>query len=212
VRTPSGFRHVWATFSNDQIDLNYRNPEVLLEFIDTLLLYLRQGARAIRLDAVGFLWKEVGTACIHLPQTHQVVKLLRDIVDWLEPGALLLTETNVPHAENISYLGAGDEAHLVYQFSLPPLLLHALHAGDGRYLTGWARGLERTPLPEGCTYLNFTASHDGIGVRPLEGLVPEEEVSRLVETVRSLGGYVSSRTASDGLERPMNSTSVISTP
>ncbi|MEJ2590063.1 MAG: alpha-amylase family glycosyl hydrolase [Candidatus Thiodiazotropha sp.] len=126
VRTPRGMRHVWATFSNDQIDLNYANPAVLFEFIDILLSYIRLGARAIRLDAVAYLWKQIGTPCIHLPQTHEVVKLFRTLVDLLEPGAILLTETNVPHRENISYFAAGDETHMVYQFSLPPLILHAI--------------------------------------------------------------------------------------
>ncbi len=202
VRTPRGIRHVWATFSNDQIDLNYANPEVLLEFIDILLYYLQQGAHGVRLDAVAFLWKEIGTSCIHLPQTHEVVKLFRDIFDLLEPGAILLTETNVPHAENISYFGKGDEAHMVYQFSLAPLILHAIHTGSTAYLSEWATGLEQTPLPSGCTYLNFTASHDGVGLRPLEGIVPEDEVMQLTEDMRARGGYVTLRASSDGRDRP----------
>jgi sucrose phosphorylase len=202
VRTPRGMRHVWATFSNDQIDLNYANPEVLFEFLDILLEYLRRGARGVRLDAVGFLWKEIGTSCIHLPQTHEVVKLFRDLFDYLEPGAILLTETNVPHRENVSYFGAGDEAHLVYQFSLPPLLLHAIHSGDTRYLGAWARGLEAEPPPPGCSYLNFTASHDGVGLRPLEGIVPDQAVERLLEDMRARGGFVSMRATADGRDRP----------
>jgi sucrose phosphorylase len=202
VRTPQGMRHVWATFSNDQIDLNYGNPKVLFEFIDILLDYIRHGARSIRLDAVAYLWKQIGTPCIHLPQTHEVVKLFRTLLELLEPGAILLTETNVPHQENISYFGSGDEANMVYQFSLPPLILHAIFRQTSRYLIPWARSLEQENLPQGCTYLNFTASHDGIGLRPLEGLVPEEEVNRMVEAMRSLGGYVSMRATSDGRDRP----------
>ncbi len=202
VRTPSGMRHVWATFSNDQIDLNYANPDVLLEFIDILLDYVRHGARAIRLDAVAFLWKEIGTRCVHLPQTHEVVKLFRTLLELLEPGAILLTETNVPHVENISYFDEGDEAHMVYQFSLPPLVLHAIMRENTDYLTDWARGLEGESLPSGCTYLNFTASHDGVGLRALEGLVPDEEVSELLEMMRKRGGYVSMRATSEGRDRP----------
>jgi sucrose phosphorylase len=202
ARTPRGIRHVWATFSNDQIDLNYANPEMLLEMVDILLSYIRHGARGLRLDAVGYLWKRIGTPCIHLPETHEVVKLFRDLLDYLEPGATLLTETNVPHAENISYFGAGDEAHMVYQFSLPPLVLHAIHTGVTRYLTAWARGLESMATPPGCTYLNFTASHDGVGLRPLEGLVPEAEVERLLDAMRARGGYVSMRATREGCDRP----------
>ncbi|HYQ70616.1 MAG TPA: sugar phosphorylase [Gammaproteobacteria bacterium] len=202
VRTHQGLRHVWTTFSNDQIDMNYSNPDVLLEFIDILLYYIRRGARVVRLDAVGYLWKQPGTRCIHLPQTHAIIKLFRDVLEMVEPGALIMTETNVPHVENISYFGAGDEAHIVYQFSLPPLLLHALYAGNTHYLQDWTEGLEATTVPADCTFLNFTASHDGVGLRPLEGLVPGPEIDSLLETMRARGGYISMRSNSDGSVSP----------
>lgn len=202
VRTHRGMRHVWTTFSNDQIDLDYRNPDVLLEFIDILLYYFRRGARMIRLDAVAYLWKETGSRCVHLPQTHQVVKLFRDVLELVEPGALIMTETNVPHAENITYYGNGDEAQIIYQFSLPPLLLHALYSGNTRYLQAWAKDLEHTTLPKQCTCLNFTASHDGVGLRPLEGLVPRGEVEDLLGAMRERGGFISYKRNSDGTESP----------
>ncbi|MCG7981294.1 MAG: sugar phosphorylase [Candidatus Thiodiazotropha lotti] len=202
VRTPRGMLDVWATFSNDQIDLNYANPQVLLEFIDILLDYIRRGARAVRLDAVAFLWKEIGSRCIHLPQTHEVIKLFRTLLDVLEPGAILLTETNVPHQENISYFDQGDEANMVYQFSLPPLILHAIMCQTTEFLVPWARSLEQEKLPEGCTYLNFTASHDGVGLRPLEGLVPDEDLDVLLDMMRRRGGYVSMRATTEGRDRP----------
>lgn len=200
IRTRHDERHVWATFSHDQIDLNYRNPDVLLAMIEILLSYIRQGARILRLDAVAFLWKQIGTSCVHLPETHEIVKLFRDILDDLEPGCVLLTETNVPHKENISYFGEGDEAHMVYQFALPPLLVHALHTGNTQYLADWLRGLD--PPPEKCTYLNFTASHDGIGLRPLEGIVPHPEVGELLDSMRARGGFVSMRLNTEGMEIP----------
>ncbi|RVU85791.1 alpha-amylase [Leucothrix sargassi] len=200
IPTHDGLRHVWTTFSADQVDLNYRNPEVLLEMLDILFFYLTQGSRITRLDAIAFLWKEVGTNCLHLPQTHEVVKLMRDLVEHACPGAILLTETNVPHEENISYFGDGDEAHMVYQFSLPPLLLHAIHSGSTQYLYDWLKNL--SPPPEGCTYFNFTASHDGIGVRPLEGLLPDEELKQLLDDMRSGGAYVSTRRNTDGVDVP----------
>ena len=202
VRTPRGMKHVWATFSNDQIDLNYRNPEVLLEMIDLMLYYVRRGARMVRLDAVGYVWKQIGTRCIHLPQTHEIVKLFRDILALVEPGALIITETNVPHAENVSYFGQGDEAHLVYQFSLPPLLLHAIFSGATHYLCAWARDIAAMSLPPGCSFLNFTASHDGVGLRPLEGLVPAAEVETMLEAMRQRGGYISTRRKPDGSDSP----------
>lgn len=200
VHTHRGIRHVWATFSEDQIDMNFANPDVLLEFIRILLLYVENGARFIRLDAIAYLWKEIGSNCIHLPQTHEVVKLLRDVVDYCAPGTVLITETNVPVAENLSYFGAGDEAHMVYQFGLPPLVLHALNRGNSSYITDWADKIP--PLPAGCTYLNFTASHDGIGVRPVEGLLPEREVQDLIDCMHRFGGFVSMKANPDGSQSP----------
>jgi len=194
--TEVGPRHVWATFSADQLDLNFGNPDVLLEMLEVFQHYLQRGARLVRLDAVAFLWKRLGTGCIHLPETHEVVKLMREVADAVAPGSMVLTETNVPHAENIAYFGDGDEAHMVYQFSLPPLLLHALHTGDARHLTRWAELLE--PPPPGCTYLNFTASHDGIGLRPAEGLLPQLEIDALVAGMQRAGGYASSRDLGGG--------------
>ncbi len=200
VQTPYGERFVWATFSHDQVDVDFRNPDVLFEYLDILLFYVHHGARIIRLDAIAYLWKRIGGPCIHEPETHELVKLLRDILEMLAPGVILLTETNVPHAENLSYFGAGNEAHMIYQFSLPPLLLHALHSGDASYLTSWAAGLE--PPPPGCTFFNFTACHDGIGVRPLEGLLPAAEFKGLVAAMEQRGGLVSRRSNPDGTATP----------
>ncbi|WP_321277220.1 sugar phosphorylase [Thiomicrorhabdus indica] len=198
--THRGRKKVWATFSADQIDLNFANPKVLVKMMEILLLYVAEGARIIRLDAIGFLWKKIGTNCIHLPETHEAVKLFRDVMEIVNPQAIVLTETNVPHKENLSYFGHQDEAHMVYQFSLAPLILHALHRGDGQYLTQWALGLDAPP--EGCTFLNFTASHDGIGLRPVEGILPDREVGDLVNNMHRLGGFVSMKTNSDGSESP----------
>ncbi len=200
VNTREGERHVWTTFSEDQIDLNFSNPDVLFDFLDILLLYLSKGACILRLDAVAYLWKEIGTDCIHRPQAHAIVKILRDLLNMVAPAARLLTETNVPHEENVSYFGDGDEAHMVYQFVLPPLLLHALHRQDARFLTRWAAGLK--PPPPGCSYLNFTASHDGIGVRPLQGVIPEKELHFLAKRIEERGGSVSHKRNADGSESP----------
>ncbi|TWT97314.1 sugar phosphorylase [Neorhodopirellula pilleata] len=199
--TPSGTRYVWTTFSADQVDLNYANPQVMLRMITTLVEYALRGARIIRLDAIAFLWKQIGTSCLHLPQTHAAVKLMRHVLDRTVPGTIVLTETNVPHQENISYFGDGnDEAHMVYQFSLPPLMLDAIHSGDTGVLADWMRSLS---LPsDQTTYFNFTASHDGIGVRPAEGLVPPERIDRLVQIVRDHGSRIGMRANSDGTESP----------
>lgn len=200
VHTHRGVRHVWATFSEDQIDLNFANPDVLLEFIRIYLFYIEQGARFIRLDAVAFLWKQLGTNCLHLKQTHEAVKLLRDVINFVAPEVVMITETNVPVKENLSYFGESDEAHMVYQFGLPPLVLHALNRGNASFLTDWADDIP--VLPEGCSYLNFTASHDGIGVRPVEGILPEREVQDLIDSMHRFGGFVSMKANSDGTESP----------
>ena len=194
--TVDGEKHLWTTFSSDQIDLNYANPELLLEMINVFLTYIQNGARIIRLDAVAFLWKEVGTNCVHHRKTHEIVKLLRDIAEIIDPNIIILTETNVPNKENLSYFGEGDEAHMVYQFSLPPLLLHALFTGNASYLTDWASKIE-TPNAN-CTFFNFSASHDGIGMRPLEGLLPQLEISNLAEGMKNNGGLVNTRRNQDG--------------
>lgn len=198
--TPSGTKNVWTTFSDDQIDLNYNNPELLLEMIEILLSYVQKGISVIRLDAIAFLWKRSGTSCLHQEETHEVVKIMRDVFDYCVPGTVLLTETNVPHKENISYFGKGDEAHMVYQFSLPPLLLHALHTSNAFYLTQWAARLGKTG--DNMTFFNFTASHDGIGVRPLEGLLPDDEKARLFEKMKAFGGRINTRRTVEGEDVP----------
>eukprot|EP00913_Durusdinium_trenchii_P028306 g26534.t1 len=198
--TSSGPRDFWTTFSADQIDLNFANPDVLLEMLDILLTYVERGARIIRLDAIAYLWKQPGTSCIHLDETHAVVKLMRDLLDAVAPGTILLTETNVPHAENISYFGDGDEAQMIYQFSLAPLLLDAFLNSDAGPFVDWLSNLGETP-PD-TTYFNFTASHDGVGVRPLEGLVSAERFDRLVQAVRDRGGQVSLKRNPDGSDSP----------
>jgi len=200
VNTYRGIRYVWATFSEDQIDLDFSNPDVLLEFIDILLLYVRNGTRYVRLDAITYLWKQLGTHCVHLPQTHEVVKLLRTVLDLVAPGVLLLTETNVPHEENISYFGEGDEANMVYQFALPPLTLYTLNRGNARVLSDWAAGLPS--LPDHCTFFNFTASHDGIGVRAIEKLLSPQEVDDLIDSMHRFGGFVSMKANADGSATP----------
>lgn len=200
TRTREGDAHVWTTFSPDQVDLNWQNPEVFFEFLDILFLYISKGMRIARLDAVGFLWKTLGTNCLHLPETHEMVKLFRDIAEIVAPQTIILTETNVPHPENVSYFGNGDEAHMVYQFSLPPLTMHALATGNASYLTKWAQ--ELAPPPEGCTFFNFTASHDGIGVRPIEGILPDREKDKLIQHVEKAGGKINWRTMPDGSQSP----------
>jgi glucosylglycerate phosphorylase len=193
--------HVWTTFSSDQIDLNYKSLQVLEKMIGALLFYVEQGATSIRLDAVAYLWKEIGTTCIHLKQTHQVVQLFRKILDVVAPDVLLITETNVPHPENISYYGDGrNEAQMIYNFTLPPLLFYSFVQEDSTVLSEWAKCL-RVNSPHN-TFFNFTASHDGIGVRPLEGILAKSEIDRLIDIVKQNGGSVSYKGNPDGSQSP----------
>ncbi len=193
----AGQRHIWTTFSADQIDLNFSDPQLLWEITRVLLEYLARGASVVRLDAIAFMWKEIGTPCLHLPQTHEIIKLCRTVTDAVAPHVVVLTETNVPHRENVAYFGNGrDEAHMVYQFPLPPLTAHALIRGTGAYLTAWAATLDEPDAEN--TYLNFLASHDGVGVRPATDLLPPEEVAVLVQAAQDHGGRVSYKDNGDG--------------
>ena len=193
--------HLWTTFSADQIDFNFKSPGVLEKMIELLLFYADRGAVILRLDAIAYLWKEIGTNCIHLRQTHEMVKLFRAILDQVAPDVIILTETNVPHDENISYFGDGhDEAQMVYNFTLPPLLFYTFVTEDATILSEWARGLYLASADN--TFFNFTASHDGIGVRPLEGILEPGEIERLAEIVKSNEGQVSYKRNPDGSDSP----------
>jgi sucrose phosphorylase len=199
--THAGRTKIWTTFSADQVDLNVRNPAVLLALIDVLLFYVSQGARFIRLDAIAFLWKEVGTTCLHLPQTHRIIQFMRCVVDAIAPGTMLITETNVPHVDNVSYFGNGtNEAHLVYNFALPPLVLHTLACGDATKLARWAQAL-RLPS-ESVALFNFLASHDGIGLNPARGILSDEEINSLVARTLERGGLISYKHLPDRTQVP----------
>ncbi|GGA75791.1 sucrose phosphorylase [Neiella marina] len=200
TETGNGLQHVWCTFSHDQVDLDFRNPEVLIAFISIIRQYLDSGVKLFRLDAVAFLWKIVGTSSINLPQTHECIRLLRCLIEHAVEDAVVITETNIPNQQNLSYFGNANEAHWIYNFSLPPLLVNTLVTGNCRYLKQWLMSMP--PAQNGTAYFNFIASHDGIGLRPAEGLLSEEEINQLVNTMASFGGCVSWRTADHGQRKP----------
>ncbi len=189
--------NIWTTFSSDQVDLNYANYKVLVAVIEALFYYIEMGATLIRLDAIAFIWKKLGTPSVHLPQTHELIQLMREVLHEVAPEVIIITETNVPHDENISYFGSGkDEAQMVYNFSLPPLLAHSVLQGDTKKLTKWAQSLS-LPSDKVC-FFNFTASHDGCGMRPVSELLSEEEINSLVESTINHGGLVSYRNTPEG--------------
>ena len=200
VETSTGIQYVWCTFSHDQVDLNFRNPEVLKQFVSIIKQYLDNGVRIFRLDAIAFLWKELGTNCLNLPQTHEMVRLFRTLIEQAQHDAIIITETNIPNRENLSYFGNADEAHSVYNFSLPPLLVNSLVTGNCVYLKQWMMSMP--PARNGTTYFNFVASHDGIGLRPAEGLLSDSEINILVTTMQGFGGHVSWRALDDGGSKP----------
>ena len=200
VETEEGVKWVWCTFSPDQVDVNFANPQLLAEFVNIICHYMEWGVEVFRLDAVAFLWKALGTPCVHLDQTHEIIKLLRLLIEHKNPRAVVLTETNVPNRENLTYLGNANEAHVIYNFSLPPLLVNALITGSCRHLKTWMMSMP--PAQNGTAYLNFIASHDGIGLRPAEGLLQEKEIETLLDTMQSFGGQVSFRRGPEGFEKP----------
>ena len=197
--TINGPKYVWTTFSKDQIDLNFRNPQVLFAVLEALLFYVRRGADIIRLDAVTYIWAEPGTECVHLPETHAIVKLLRDVMDVVAPGVALITETNVPHEENISYFGNGhDEAHMVYNFALPPLVLHTFYTQDATAISKWAEGL--TLESNTTTFFNMLDTHDGVGVMGVKGILSKEEITFIIESAKERGAYISYKATESGEE------------
>jgi glucosylglycerate phosphorylase len=199
-QTMQGPRFVWTTFSPDQVDLNFRSERVLQRVLEVLLLYVRKGADIVRLDAVTYIWHELGTRCAHLKETHALVQLFRAVLDVVAPQTALVTETNVPQADNLSYFGDGrNEAQMVYNFALPPLVLHTFHTGSVAALSRWARALH--PPSDTATFFNFLDSHDGIGLLGAENILTTAEIAALVTRAEQHGGFVSYRTR-DGLEVP----------
>lgn len=200
TETVHGIKHVWCTFSHEQVDFDFRNTEVLKTFVRIIRFYLDQGVRLFRLDAVAFLWKQAGTSCLNLPQTHELVRLLRLLIEQAQSDAVIITETNIPNRENLSYFGNANEAHWIYNFSLPPLLLNTFISGNCQYLRQWLMSMP--PAQNGTAYFNFIASHDGIGLRPAEGLLTDSEIAALISTMQGFGGEISWRAAENNIKKP----------
>ncbi len=200
VETATGTKHVWCTFSHDQVDFDFTNTDVLKQFVTIVRQYMDMGVQIFRLDAVAFLWKKLGTPSINLEETHMVVRLLRLLIEYADNDAVIITETNIPNRENLSYFGNSNEAHCVYNFSLPPLLVNTLVTGSCHHLKMWMMSMP--PAQYGTTYFNFIASHDGIGLRPVEGLLSDDETQLLAETMQNFGGRISWRSLDGGITKP----------
>lgn len=200
VETPEGPRYAWCTFSFDQIDLNFANPQLLQEIVKIVKSHLDHGVKIFRLDAIAYLWKVPETSCLSLPETHEIVRLFRTLIQFVSPQTMLITETNLPNQENLAYFGNSNEAHAIYNFSLPPLLVNALLCGSSQHLKTWIMSMP--PALHGTTYFNFIASHDGIGLRPAEGLMSETEIDEMVSMMEQFGGRISMRSLPGGVKRP----------
>lgn len=205
--TINGPRYVWTTFSEDQVDLNFRNPAVLMTVLEGLLFYIRHGANLLRMDAVTYIWAEPGTECVHLPQTHEIVRLIRDVIDTVSPGVAIITETNVPHKLNVSYFGNGyDEAHMVYNFALPPLVLHTFYREDATVLSKWAKELK--PPSKVATFFNMLDTHDGIGLMGVKGIFSKEDIEFIIKKAKKHGALINYKMKEDRTQEPyeINST------
>ena len=200
VETADGTKYIWCTFSKDQVDYNFSNPVVLFEFIQIIIFYLSRGITVFRFDAVAFIWKKIGTSCINLEKTHEIVRLFRTLLTYLSPKAILVTETNTPARENVSYFGNANEAHWIYNFSLPPILIYSILAGDSSYLEKLTMSMPPSQL--GTSYLNFIASHDGIGLRPAETFLTKDEISKFINLMEQNGGRVSYRSNNTDTPEP----------
>lgn len=199
--TKEGKKYVWCTFPLGQADLNYSNPEVLLEMIKVLLFHIEKGAEAIRLDAVAYVWKKLGTSCFNLPQTHTIIKLIRDILKQLAPHVWLITEAVMPHKKNLAFFGGGyDETHLIYDFVLETLLLLTIIKKDSCLATRWLNTL-KSPSDE-TTFLNLTISHDGLHVVPSFGIISKEDLELIAENFRKKGGEILYRSISGKNPQP----------
>jgi sucrose phosphorylase len=199
TETANGEKHVWCTFSHDQVDFDFRNPKVLLAFVSIIRQYLDAGIRIFRLDAVAFLWKKLGSPSINLEETHEAIRLLRTLIEHAVADAVIITETNIPNRQNLTYFGNANEAHGIYNFSLPPLLVNTLVTGNCRHLKAWLGSMP--PAQNGTFFFNFIASHDGIGLRPAEGLLNDDELSTLVTTMQNFGGRISWRMGENGAQK-----------
>lgn len=192
---------VWTGFSPLQADLNYQNPDVFLDMTKILIHYLNMGASLIRIDAAGYLWKQIGTSSVHMPQTHTILAIWRAIMAEMKPNVYLITETNVPNNINVQYFGKTiPEAHIVYNFGLSPLLLYTFMQKDTTVLNDWTKTLH-TPRTD-TTYFSITQTHDGVNVRSVDGVLSTEQITHLAQRTKQVGGGINSRLLPDRTTEP----------
>tara|TARA_B100001121_G_scaffold156261_1_gene136621 strand:+ start:2675 stop:4387 length:1713 start_codon:yes stop_codon:yes gene_type:complete len=191
IKLSNKTKYLWRTFSPDQIDLNFKNPKVLIRFIKIIFNLINNGVRIFRLDAIAYLWKENGNTCINHTNTHNIIKFIRLVCNLLKTECIIITETNLPEKENLSYFGNNDEANWIYNFSLAPILVYSLLFEDSNKITKWSKNFPIAKLNN--NYLNFIASHDGIGMRPIEGILSTNTQKKFLSRLKKNGGEFSYR-------------------
>lgn len=156
---------VWTTFNTYQWDLNYRNPDVLVEMLEVMLFLANAGVDVLRLDAVAFTWKRLGTNCQNQPEAHLIVQVLRALMEIAAPGVILKAEAIVGPRELTAYLGSHEreraECHVAYHNQLMVMMWSALASGDARLATEAMAAL--APTPTGTGWVTYVRCHDDIG-------------------------------------------------
>ena len=158
----------WAmtVFNDYQWDLNYTNPRVLIEMVDIILFWANQGADVVRLDAVAFLWKKIGTQCQNEREAHLILQLMKDCCQVVAPGVLFIAEAIVAPLEIIKYFGEdaimAKECEIAYNATFMALLWDATATKNAKLLR---RGIQNLPAKlDRATWLNYIRCHDDIGL------------------------------------------------
>ena len=151
---------VWTTFHTYQWDLNYENPAVFNRMVEEMLFLANQGVEILRLDAVAFIWKRIGTNSQNLPEAHWIIQAFNAIASIAAPTMVFKSEAIVHPDEMKKYIDMG-ECQLSYNPQLMALLWEALATRDSRVLQH-AMG-HRYAVPEGCGWVNYVRCHDDIG-------------------------------------------------
>ncbi|MEO8108903.1 MAG: amylosucrase [Ginsengibacter sp.] len=158
----------WAmtVFHNYQWDLNYHNPEVFIEMLDTVFFYANIGVDILRIDAPAFIWKELGTTCTNLPQAHTLLQLIKLCVEVATPGMALLGEAIQRPRQIMGYFGNGNfvarECDFLYKAPQMALQWDALATGDTRVMLAAQEVLLQKPF--GTSWITYTRCHDDIGL------------------------------------------------
>ncbi len=156
---------VWTTFNTYQWDLNYANPSVFCAMFDVIVDLVNLGVDILRLDAIAFTWKRVGTNCQNQPEAHLIAQAYRALVAMLAPGVLLKAEAIVAPADLLPYLGVHevlrDECQLAYHNQLMVMIWASLATGDARLMTEAMAALP--PTPSTASWVTYLRCHDDIG-------------------------------------------------